>query len=226
MTEQEWLQTSDPMPMLVFLQGKASDRKLQFFVMACCRQIWPSFTDERSRRSIEVAEQFADGDATIEELIQACNVARGAAEQVCWDLVRLTAWTTTWLHIYSQIDEESNDDSGIARTLVFCTGETGRGGRVIERELEKKGQTDLFRDIFGNPFRPITIAPSLLRWHNGLIVSIARQMYDNRDFIDMPILADALEEAGCTNVDILMHCRHPGEHVRGCWLVDLLLGKE
>ena len=69
------------------------------------------------------------------------------------------------------------------------------------------------------------IEPSWLRWHDGLLVSIARQMYASRDFLDMPILADALEEAGCTDADVLMHCRHPGEHVRGCWVVDLLLGK-
>jgi hypothetical protein len=70
------------------------------------------------------------------------------------------------------------------------------------------------------------IEPSWVTWYGGLIVSIARQMYEARDFTDMPILGDALEEAGCTDQDILVHCRSGGEHVRGCWVVDLVLGKE
>jgi hypothetical protein len=83
----------------------------------------------------------------------------------------------------------------------------------------------LMRCIFGNPFRPATLNPAWLTWHDGLLISMAQQMYDSRDFTDMSILADALEEAGCTNQDILDHCRSGGEHVRGCWVVDLVLGK-
>jgi hypothetical protein len=91
---------------------------------------------------------------------------------------------------------------------------------------EFAAQTALVRDIFGNPFRPVSIDPSWLTWHDGLLVLMAQRMYDSRDFADMPILSDALEEAGCTNEAILNHCRQPGEHIRGCWVVDLLLGKE
>jgi hypothetical protein len=82
----------------------------------------------------------------------------------------------------------------------------------------------LLRDIFGNPFRPAIINPTWLTWHDGLLVSMAQKMYDCREFLGMPILADALEEAGCTDADILSHCREPGPHVRGCHVVDLLLG--
>jgi len=64
-----------------------------------------------------------------------------------------------------------------------------------------------------------------LEWHGGLLASMARRMYDSRDFSDLPVLADALEEAGCQDQDILGHCRSGGEHVRGCWVIDLLLGK-
>jgi hypothetical protein len=91
---------------------------------------------------------------------------------------------------------------------------------------ERATQADLLRCIFGNPFRPFSIDPAWLTWHDGLLVSMARQMYDSRDFTDMPILADALEEAGCQDQDILGHCRSGGEHVRGCCVVDLILGKE
>ncbi|HJZ56560.1 MAG TPA: hypothetical protein VKE74_16460 [Gemmataceae bacterium] len=78
-------------------------------------------------------------------------------------------------------------------------------------------------DIFGNPFRPVAFAPA---WRTGTAVTLARQMYEARDFSAMPILADALQDAGCENDDILDHCRGFGPHVRGCWVVDLVLGKK
>jgi hypothetical protein len=84
----------------------------------------------------------------------------------------------------------------------------------------------LLREVFGNPLRPIVVDPSWLSWNDSTIPKIAQAIYDERAFDRMPILADALKEAGCTNADILNHCRQPGEHVRGCWVVDLLLGKE
>jgi hypothetical protein len=106
------------------------------------------------------------------------------------------------------------------------------GGRVellkpFNGEGERWARAKLLRDIFSPlPFRPIALNPAWLTWHDGLLVSMAQRMYDSRKFSDMPILADALEEAGCTNQDILGHCRSGGEHVRGCWVVDALLGKE
>lgn len=93
---------------------------------------------------------------------------------------------------------------------------------------ERRGlHARLLRDIFPNPFRlQPTIDPVWQKWNDGTIVKLAQQMYDSRDFMSMPILADALEEAGCTSADILEHCRGPGPHVRGCWVVDLVLEKE
>ncbi len=79
------------------------------------------------------------------------------------------------------------------------------------------------RDIFGNPFRPLTFAPA---WRTDTTVTLARQMYEGREFSAMPILADALQDAGCDHPDVLGHCRGPGPHARGCWVVDLVLGKE
>jgi hypothetical protein len=81
----------------------------------------------------------------------------------------------------------------------------------------------LLRDIFGNPFRPVSFSPA---WRTDTAVALARQMYESRDFGAMPILADALQDAGCDDADILEHCRGPGPHVRGCWVVDLVLDKE
>ena len=85
---------------------------------------------------------------------------------------------------------------------------------------------DLLRDIFGNPFRLSTIEPDWLTWNDRTVPKLAQAIYDDRRYDIMPILADALEEAGCTDAAILDHCRGPGPHVRGCWVVDLILGKE
>ena len=88
---------------------------------------------------------------------------------------------------------------------------------------QKKKDAEVVRDLFGNPFRPVPLDAS---WLTAIVVSLAESVYAGRSFEGMPILGDALEEAGCTNADILGHCRGPGPHVRGCWVVDLLLGKE
>ncbi|WP_232069497.1 hypothetical protein [Gemmata massiliana] len=90
-------------------------------------------------------------------------------------------------------------------------------------QSELKVQSNLLHDIFGNPFRPVAFS-SL--WRTATAVTLAAQMYDSRDFSAMPILADALQDAGCDSADVLDHCRGPGPHVRGCWVVGLVLGKE
>ncbi len=89
-------------------------------------------------------------------------------------------------------------------------------------EPEERAQCVLVREIFGNPFRPVTFATE---WRTEAAVGIAAKMYDARDFGNMPVLADALQDAGCDHADILSHCRGDGPHVRGCWVVDLVLGK-
>jgi hypothetical protein len=93
--------------------------------------------------------------------------------------------------------------------------------------VERRAQADFLRDLFGNPFRlPPNIDRAWQAWRDGAVVKLTRTIYDDRAFDRLPILADALEDAGCDNADILAHCRQPGEHVRGCWVIDLLLGKE
>ncbi len=98
--------------------------------------------------------------------------------------------------------------------------------RLEERtaRMERRGECALIRDLFGNPFHPATIESDWLDWNDGCVVKMARAIYDEREFQEMTILADALDEAGCTTPDILNHCRQPGEHARGCWVLDLLLG--
>jgi hypothetical protein len=83
----------------------------------------------------------------------------------------------------------------------------------------------LLRDVFGNPFRRVTVDPVWLTWNDGTVVKLAEGIYGDRGFDRLPVLADALEEAGCQDADILGHCRRAGPHVRGCWIVDLLTGR-
>jgi hypothetical protein len=89
--------------------------------------------------------------------------------------------------------------------------------------LRSNRQLEFLRDIFGNPFRPVAFDPA---WRTSDSTGIAKKMYADRNFSAMPVLADALEEAGCDSVHILLHCRTPGTHVRGCWVVDLVLDKK
>ena len=128
--------------------------------------------------------------------------------------------------------ERSSDYA--AHGYGWCvTAVTHPAGQVDENErwaarlqaicAEQVAQVPLLRDIFGNPFRPVTFSPA---WRTDTALTLARQMYESRDFSAMPILADALQDAGCDSAEILDHCRGPGPHVRGCWVVDLVLGKQ
>jgi hypothetical protein len=100
--------------------------------------------------------------------------------------------------------------------------------RIAHRFLERPiwiSLAGLLRDTVGNPFRPVVLSPAVLAWNAGTVYHIAQAIYEERAFDHLPILADDLEEAGCTNPDVLNHCRQPGLHIRGCWVVDLVLGK-
>ena len=96
--------------------------------------------------------------------------------------------------------------------------------RSAER-AERLVLANLLRDIFGNPFRPVAIDPAWLAWNDGAILRMAQSIHDEQAFDRLPFLAEALEDAGCTDRSILTHCRGPGPHAKGCWLVDLVLGK-
>jgi hypothetical protein len=210
MTEQEWLSGADPRPMLEYLGDKASERKLQLFACACCRRIPGFLESEPDRQGLELTELYADGLATDEEFTALPDDVWDIRwyRRDCWNAID-RAMNSYWCHVWD------------SRNLHATTEQTqAQARRQCDADLAV-----LLLEIFGNPFRPVTLDPVWLTWHDGLLASMARQMYESRDFTDMPMLADALEEAGCTDQDILAHCRSGGEHVRGCWVVDLLLGK-
>ena len=215
MTEQDWLASTNPKELLAFVRETASDRKYRLFSAACCRRIWHLLTDAQYRMAVEVAERFADGLVTEDERERAYeasfairSVGEGAANYAVSASPREGAlWTI---------------DTAI-QAAAFTTDEEYDPSRW---DLECREQCVLIRDIFSNLFRCVEIESTVLTWNDGTVPKIAGTIYDERSFHDMPILADALEEAGCANADILGHCRGDGPHVRGCWVVDLILGKE
>jgi hypothetical protein len=95
-----------------------------------------------------------------------------------------------------------------------------------EHDAFQRDHVNFLRDLFGNPFRPVSIDPTWLAWNGSTVRKLAQSLYEEYAFDRLAILADALEDAGCTDAGILEHCRGPGPHVRGCWVLDLLLGKQ
>jgi len=241
MTEAEWLACTDPTPMLKELRGKASERKLRLFAVACCCRHGSGITDEMYQRATDVVERYADGLATEEELAE---VHWQHEEQPhTFDPVdfftNVAAWTLTWHRGIARHPDWNPDrtrvedflamrivESAVNLVASLKYGEDFRPFVESTRATEGIAQAALLHDIFGPlPFRPVAIVPTWLTWNHGTIPALARRIYENRSFEHMTILADALEVAGCTKADILDHCRRPGEHVRGCWVVDLILGK-
>jgi hypothetical protein len=195
-----WRKGTDVVKMLRFVSTETNERKLRLFAVACCRWLDHMMTED-DRKAVEAADRFADGLITSKE--------RDAAR-----------------YVRSQV--RSNPLPAPSRAAGSATFAGGRSAAVMtcwhatEAGLDMTTQCQLIWCVFGNPFHPITVGAT---WLTSTVVALATGIYDERAFDRMPILADALQDAGCDNADILNHCRGPGPHVRGCWVVDLLLGK-
>lgn len=208
MTEDQWLKATEPDVLLKWLQTNkknlASTRQCRLFSCACCRLLWRKLSPEDQER-VELAENFADGlieEASLRK-VRSSAVGKGHAA-VSWAL-----WLPeTWL---SRPESAARSSAGYARYTS------------IKNHAQR--QVELLRDIVANPYSPVKLDPAWLQWNGGVIRKMADSIYDDRAFDRLPILADALEDAGCTNEVLLKHCRSKGPHVRGCWAVDLLLGK-
>jgi hypothetical protein len=231
MTEAEWLTCSRPEPMLGFLRreptarGGASDRKLRLFAVACCRRIWHRIKEDPCRGAVEVAERYADGLATDEELRMAHYAARNLFQGA----------------VYCPFSRDVDPAAALAASFAsgqagMCAGTISNAALAVGNQFpyeqrdaawasEWEAQSDLVREVIGNPFRPIARNLSWLLRDGGPAVRLAREIYDGRRFNALPVLADALMGAGCDNEAILAHCRGRAPHVRGCWVLDLLLGK-
>jgi hypothetical protein len=211
MTEAEWLRCEGPTELLALQWDKPNERKLRLLACAIPRRMRHFSEEPCVVAAAEVSERYADGRATVEEM--------GAAGM-------------TAIALRSKFHEPEASAACRPRGVVGAARQVTRrdAGKVIwevEQVADRGGvgsreRTNLIRDIFGNPFRPVVFSPS---WGTDTAVSLAHTMYESRDFGAMPILAEALQDARCDNADVLNHCRGPGPHVRGCWVVDLVLGK-
>jgi hypothetical protein len=222
MTEAEWHTCTDSQKMLEFLKGKASDRKLRLFACACYRRIWPLLSDHRSQLAVEFGEQCADGKVTDEEQFAAYELACDAKDDA-------------WGGAYENADFPAVAASYVlghdpAAALVAGLTATAGNNPRVRQPGEMAFQCYLLREIVGNPSRLIFAAPT---WLTPTVLALAQAAYDNRtlpaghlDNARLGILGDALEEADCSNADILDHLRGSGPHYRGCWCLDMLLGKE
>jgi hypothetical protein len=192
---------------------QAFDRKLRLYAAAECRRVWPLLVQAQSRQSVEAAEAFADGAISRKEMeairdrarpfVEGSNSSRpefAAVSVARWDIN--LAWVVDL----------------IRHALLEAAPPVGRDADTLNRD-----SVGLIRCVFGDLFRPIEFDP---RWKTADVTGLARGIYEERAFDRVPLLADALMDAGCGDEQVLEHCRSGGPHVRGCWVVDLVLGKQ
>jgi hypothetical protein len=277
MTEAEWLASGDQRPMLAYLRGRASDRKLRLFAAACCRRVWQLITNPDWRQAVEAAELYADGAAAFERMRKLAPPGQTSHDSVedgvKQEVRHATGTPAEWEPLWGWAGHGAVQAAAVSRGWQVAGRECPRKPASVNERMnawgaafqrakkeaeaeERRAVADLLRCIFGIPFRPVKADPAWLSWNDGTAVKLARVAYDDRllpsghldafgflvglggsnandrllpsghlDAGRLAVLADALEEAGCSNADILAHLRGPGPHVRGCWVVDLLLGK-
>jgi hypothetical protein len=228
MTEDDYLSLRRPFGVANLMRGRktplrSSARKVRLFACACCRRVW-DVLPEHSRQAVEAAERAADKVLrawSLWPLYKACDDAvrrvldRG---RIAYDPARFAAWPMPWVH--------SENACSDAACLLAWSSAVPENHRTAVVEAEYRAQCDVLHDLLGNPFRRPPAAPRPWRpAPAGTAVRLAGSIYDTRAFGDLPVLADALEDEGCADAELLAHLREPGQHVRGCWALDLVLGK-
>lgn len=245
MTELQWTTWTEVDKLLNFLRGKASDRKLRLFAVACCRRVRPQIHLQEYQQMVDLAEEFTDHDLPVKEIA----AARGHAYGLHFEAIDREPrrpnddWTASAFAAVEEALSDPREEANIANepvlvdAVITTSWQAARAAEYVHGPgsaaepwistsiHEKSVQAGLLRDIIGNPFRLATLERSWLIWNDNTILHMAQSIYDDRAFDIMPVLGDALEDAGCRNAAILNHCRQPGQHVRGCWVVDLLLEK-
>jgi hypothetical protein len=239
MTEADWLACENPLTALTFIAARVPDRKLRLFLCASCARLLDGAPPHRRlfrgyypgsfqklERALSVVEQFAGGFVGSDALAGArrdaedsvyvpSSIDYGGESGLDYESAAVVAAA-----VEHPVPEDVITASWRAIDSQSARTHEGEGSR---RPENARWQAMIFRDVLGNPFRRIIFSSA---WQTETVLSLAQQIYASRHFDRMPILADALEDAGCTNVDVLQHCRQPGEHVRGCWAVDLILEKQ
>ena len=221
MRKREWLCCSDPVTMLHEVWGQSNQRRLRLFALVAGQRLWAGLDSSACRLAIESAWQLAEettacettavpfDDALRDEYLEACGA--GSWEKA--ELVNIVG------HLFRNPAEAAWKLLTPVRIIAMETPPT------LLNTSEMNASCRLMRDIFGDRGRVPPLDSTWLTWNDGAIRKLAQVLYDDRAFDRLPLLADALEDAGCSDADILTHCRGGGEHARGCWVVDLLLGK-
>jgi hypothetical protein len=255
-TEQDWLTATDPAPMLEFLRGRAGERKLRLFAVACCRRVWELIPPGVARRAAEEAERYADGAVSAgerAELLRALAGEAGPGERLYAALGDGTEQLRSFQDEAASPEETASWALGVRWDFpwVVASGAAAlRAGVELAAELrwgdwpdrwrreqveaewwarkadELAAQCALLRCLFGNPWRPPVPPPAaVLAWNDNLVPRLARAIYEERRWHDLPLLADALLDAGCADESLLAHCRDDAGHARGCWALDTILEK-
>ena len=229
MTEAEWLTSTNLRQHLQFLRGRVSERKLRHLMSVYVRGILSVFSDPGSEEADEALELFPTGALSRSELDRVFSTSKsqilemhgwpwrteGQRESLMEDVESAVMWALLW---YLPIDAVVYGDDRCWRLIQDDDPST-------VPYKARCSAISVLREVVGNPFRRVIANPA---WLTPDVVALAKDCYSHGDFTTMPILADALEDAGCDSEDILSHCRDrdPADHVRGCWVVDLVLGKE
>jgi hypothetical protein len=222
MTEADWLAADDPTRMLAFIQKRGSRprvqlaaatvarRRVRLSLVAAARMAWDELPEGHLREAVLTAEEYADGRATATQIDECRGQFYGYA------LDNATPEQREWLRrpLFALLRAATYSD----RMLDGLGGNSTWKGFASYHSL----LPPVIRDIFGNPFRPVAVDPC---WLTSTVVTLADTIYADRAFDRLPILADALQDAGCEDGQVLGHCRGPGSHVRGCWVVDLVTGR-
>jgi hypothetical protein len=212
-TEEEWAARDDPDELLDAARSmkRLPARKARLFAGGCFRLVWDLIQADDIRLAVEMSDARADKRIGQQELERHRYPMTKAADNV-----------RTWLAVAIQSLATSNrNPSYVAWQVRTATqNDTYRHAR---RGIPCRAQAELVREVVGNPFSPVVFDPG---WRTADVLGLARGIYEDRVFDRMPLLADALMDAGCDNEQVLAHCRSEGPHVRGCWAVDLVIGKE
>ncbi|HYT88659.1 MAG TPA: hypothetical protein VEL76_08120 [Gemmataceae bacterium] len=249
MTETEWLNSTDPGEMLKFLEGRTTSRKLRLFACGCCRRVWHLLEPYCGRFAIELLELETEELAfpaqvsiALGPVDRAGRTAQSRAVREAMESVLAAGALRSaeppyldrraWWYEQEQVRELARTAQRVQQYrggAEQCASSAARAVAVDGSSSgaeERAAQAALLRDVVGNPFQPVVVDPTWLAWNNRTVRKLAREIDVERRYAEVPILADALEEAGCTDEAILDHCRGPGPHIRGCWVVDALLDRQ
>jgi hypothetical protein len=202
--------------MVNFVQENASDRKLRLFAVACCRINEHLLPNNNLRDSIGVIEDYADGLANNKDLQKVYTYAD-----------RLTSSLKDFLAVFStrSVAVAASMTSNFAFQARELSDMLYSQTKPWQHPTAWDLHIPLLHEIFGNPFQTAQTRFKL-KSESRTVVKLAKKLYDKKEFEQMPLLAEALEKAGCSDHDLVSHCRAKVVHVRGCWALDLILGKE